>query len=87
MRNAQIGFADALRRIFPTELASFQFRGWISQETLCDRSSVTFDLRQCAPANIVDAGQTGRWLLYYCEVIGSSGFYDGISCWAVRVHK
>ena len=44
MTNAQIGSADALRRIFPTALASYlQFRGWIRQETLCDRSSVTFD--------------------------------------------
>ena len=25
-----------------------QFRGWICQETLCDRSLVTFDVRQCA---------------------------------------
>ena len=43
-KDAQIGSADALRRIFPTALASYlQFRGWIRQETLCDRSSVTFD--------------------------------------------
>ena len=35
-----IGFADALRRICQTALASyFAFRGWICQETLCDRSS------------------------------------------------
>ena len=48
-RDAPFGLADALRRIFPTVLASYlQFRGWIRQETLCDRSSATFDLRQCA---------------------------------------
>ena len=47
--DAQIGSADALRRIFPTALASYlQFRDWIRQETLLDRSSVTFDVRQCA---------------------------------------
>ena len=46
---AQIGFADTLRRIFLMALASYlQFRDWIRQETLLDRSSVTFDLRQCA---------------------------------------
>ena len=56
--DAQIGFADALRRIFPTALASYlQFRGWVCRETLCGRSSVTFGLRQCA-AKTVDA--TGR---------------------------
>ena len=48
MTNAQNRFADALRRVLPTTLAShLAFRGWICQETLCDRSSVTFDLRQC----------------------------------------
>ena len=31
---AQIGFADALRRVFPTTVASeLQFRGWVHQET------------------------------------------------------
>ena len=46
--DAQIGFADALWRVFPTTVSShLQFRGWIFQETLCDRSSVTFDMRQC----------------------------------------
>ena len=45
--DTQIGFADAMQRVFPTTVASFQFRGWIHQETLCDRSSVAFDLRQC----------------------------------------
>ena len=39
----------ALRWISPTRLAGhLQFCGWIRQETMCDRSSVTFDLRQCA---------------------------------------
>ena len=43
-----IGFAGALRRIFLTGLASYlQFRDWIRRETLLDRSSVTFDVRQC----------------------------------------
>ena len=47
--DSQIGFADTLRRIFPTALASYlQFRGWICRETLCGRSSVTIYLRQCA---------------------------------------
>ena len=47
--HGQIGFADALRWIFPPVLARYVvFHGWIRQETLCDRSSVTFDLRQCA---------------------------------------
>ena len=36
-----IGFADALRRIFPTGLAShLQFRGWVRQEARCERMSV-----------------------------------------------
>ena len=48
MTNVQIRFADALQRVFPTALASYlQFRDWIRQETLCDRSLVTFDVRQC----------------------------------------
>ena len=52
----QTGLADGLRRIFPTGLASYlQFRGWIHQETLCNRSSVTFDLRQCE-----DQGELNR---------------------------
>ena len=38
-----------LQRVLPTTLVRrVQFRGWIRQETLCDRRSVTFDLRQCA---------------------------------------
>ena len=45
--DTQIGFADAMQRVFPTTVASFQFRGWIRQETLYDRCSVTFDMRQC----------------------------------------
>ena len=33
---------------FLTMVSSYlQFYGWIRKETLCDRSSVTFDLRQC----------------------------------------
>ena len=47
--DAPIGFADALRRVFPTTMCShLQFPGWISQETWLDRSSVTFDVKQCA---------------------------------------
>ena len=46
--DAQIGFADALRRVFPTMVASYlESRCWIDQEILCDRMSVIFDLRQC----------------------------------------
>ena len=38
-----IGFADALRRIFPAALARhLQFRGWIRQEAWCNRMSETF---------------------------------------------
>ena len=47
--HVKIRFSDALRRVFPTMVASYlPFRGRICQETSCDRSSVTFDLRQCA---------------------------------------
>ena len=47
---------------FPTTLASrLQFSGWICQETLCDRSSVTFDFRQCA-ANMVDVGHSPAYV-------------------------
>ena len=35
----QIGFADALRRVFQTALPSLDCRGWIDQETLCNRMS------------------------------------------------
>ena len=46
--DTEIGFADALQRVFPTTVSSdLPFRGWICQETLCDGSPVTFDLRQC----------------------------------------
>ena len=59
--DAQIGFAGASRRIFPTALASYlQFCGWIRQETLCDRSSVTFDLRQCDHRGRGHCNSTGR---------------------------
>ena len=31
--DTQIGFADALRRVFPTTVASYlEFRGWVRQE-------------------------------------------------------
>ena len=51
--DAQIGFADALRRGFPRTVARYhEFRGRICQETLCDRISVTFDLRQRAPLEL-----------------------------------
>ena len=46
--DAQIGFADALQRVFPTALARYLlFRGGIRQGILCEPSSVTSDLRQC----------------------------------------
>ena len=42
-KDAQIGFADALQRVFPPVLARYVvFHGWIRQEALCDRSSATF---------------------------------------------
>ena len=41
--DAQIGFADALRRASLMTLAKpLEFHGWICQETLCGRISVTF---------------------------------------------
>ena len=47
--DAHIEFADALRRVLLTALAShLAFHSWICRETLCDGSSVTSDLRQCA---------------------------------------
>ena len=47
MMSAEIEFADVLRWIFPARLAGhLQFHGRILQETLCDRRSVTLDLRQ-----------------------------------------
>ena len=46
-KDAQIGFADALQRVFPTTVVShLAFCGWIRQETLWDPSSATFDLTQ-----------------------------------------
>ena len=49
MAHGHISSTDALQRVFPTTVPSYlQFRGWICQEALCDRSSVTFDLSQCA---------------------------------------
>ena len=46
--HGQINSTGALQRVFPTRLSSYlQFRGWICQATLCGRSLVTFDLRQC----------------------------------------
>ena len=52
--HGQINSTGALQRVFPTRLTSYlQFRGWICQETLCGRSAVTFDLRQCAAGLIV----------------------------------
>ena len=43
----QIRSIDTLRRVLPTRLTSYrEFRGWICQETLLYRSSVTFDVRQ-----------------------------------------
>ena len=45
--HVQISSTDALRRVFPTTVAShLPFRGSIRQETLLDRSSVAFNLRQ-----------------------------------------
>ena len=46
--DAQIWFADALQRVFPTALARYLlFHGGIRQGILCEPSSVTFDMRQC----------------------------------------
>ena len=40
----QISSTDAVQRASPTTVSRYlQFRGWICQETLCDRSSVTFE--------------------------------------------
>ena len=50
--DALIGFADAMQRVFPTTMSTksryLECGGWIRQEAWCDRSSVTFDVRQCA---------------------------------------
>ena len=43
--------AKALQRVFPTTVASLDYRGWIRQEALCHRSSAAFVLRQCAGKN------------------------------------
>ena len=60
MTNAQIGSADALRRIFPTALASYlQFRGWIRQDTRCNGMSVAVLLRQC-PVGLIVVNQQGH---------------------------
>ena len=61
--DAQIGFSDALRRIFPTALARYlPFRGWIRQETWRHRIAVTFDLRRCASnQSWHGTGQACRW--------------------------
>jgi hypothetical protein len=41
--DAIIKSADALQRVFPNTVASYlAFRGWIYQETLCSRMSITF---------------------------------------------
>ena len=53
-KDAQIGFVDALRQVFPTTVVShLAFRARICRNPLCGRSSVTFDLRQCAAGPIV----------------------------------
>ena len=53
--------AEVLRWGLPTTLASYlRFRGWICQETLCDQSSVIFDLRQCALKTFIDGVATAR---------------------------
>ena len=47
--HGQINSTDALQRVFPTTVSGYlQFCAWIRQEILYGRSSVTFDLRQCA---------------------------------------
>ena len=41
MPNAQVRFADALQRVFPTTVVSYlEFRGWIHQDTRCNGMSV-----------------------------------------------
>ena len=49
--------ADQVRRCVTAGISNgagsyLQFRDWIRQETLCDRSLVTFDVRQCAMASV-----------------------------------
>ena len=48
---------ESFRRRWPRYL---ECRGWICQETLCDRSSVIFDLRQCALKTFIDGVATAR---------------------------
>ena len=48
---------ESFRRRWPRHL---ECRGWICQETLCDRSSVIFDLRQCALKTFIDGVATAR---------------------------
>ena len=43
-----IAISDALRWVFLTMVSRYlECGGWICQETLWDRSLVTFDVRQC----------------------------------------
>ncbi len=70
----EIGFADALQRVFPTTVSSdLPFRGWICQETLCDGSLVTFDLRQCGVPYVPAAQEFGS----YTSVAERSGARQG----------
>ena len=53
-KDAQIGFADALQRIFPTALARYlQFRDWIRQETVCNRMPIAFVCGNATPSGTV----------------------------------
>ena len=55
--NVQIGFADALRRVYPATVFSYpQCRGWVCRETWCGRSSVTFD-SHCLNKNVTEGKQ------------------------------
>ena len=47
-KDAQNSFADALRWVFPTPVSSSPISRAGPPGDSCDRSSVTFDLRQCA---------------------------------------
>jgi hypothetical protein len=58
--DAQIGFAKALRRVFPTMVASYlEFRGWIHQDARCNGLSVAVLLRQC-PVGLIVVNQQGH---------------------------
>jgi hypothetical protein len=47
MRNAQIGFADALQRVPSDDGGRYiEFRGWIRHDPRCNGTSVTFELSQ-----------------------------------------